>query len=148
MVKHYETYVMTNDEYCYSYLGDLVKKYVAEAGVQNGLVSVITAHTNCGILVTEPLPCIMSDLDVLLHKLVDDGAEYSHAHFLPTYGRTSANAYGHLRSILIGNNCMFPLVNGKLAMGDAQEIVLMEFDGPQSRKVFIDILGESCRDQE
>ena len=115
---------------------------MAEAGIQNGIVSVVTAHTNCGIIVTEPLSCILSDLDVLLHRLVNDDDEYSHAHFLPTYGRTSANAYGHLRSILVGNSTTLSLVNGKLCMGEAQEVVFMEFDGPQARKSFVDIIGE------
>jgi len=142
MVKHYETFVMTEDEYFTTYIGDIVKKYVADSKVTNGIVSVITAHTNCGIIVTEPLACILSDLDTLLHQLVDDDAEYSHAHFLNTYGRTSANAYGHLRSILVGNSTMVSLVNGKLAVGEAQEIVFMEFDGPQARKIYIDIIGE------
>ncbi len=142
MVKHYEFFVMTQDEYYTEYIGDKVKAYVAEAGIQNGIVSVVTAHTNCGIIVTEPLDCILSDLNVLLHRLVNDDDEYSHAHFLPTYGRTSANAYGHLRSILVGNSTMLSLVNGKLCMGEAQEVVFMEFDGPQTRKIFIDIIGE------
>lgn len=142
MVKHYEFFVTTKDEYDTAYIGDTVKKFIAESGVQNGIVSVVTAHTNCGIIVTEPLDCILSDLNVLLHKLVDDDAEYSHAHFLPTYGRTSANAYGHLRSILVGNSTTLSLVNGKACMGEAQEIVFMEFDGPQARKIFVDILGE------
>jgi len=142
MVKHYETYIMTEDEYYTTYIGDIVKELTARSGVTNGIVSVITAHTNCGIIVTEPLPCILSDLEVLLHQLVDDDAEYAHAHFLPTYGRTSANAYGHLRSILVGNSTTLSLNNGELAMGEAQEVVFMEFDGPQSRKIFIDIIGE------
>ena len=142
MVKHYEFFVMTQDEYYTEYIGDKVKTYVAEAGIQNGIVSVVTAHTNCGIIVTEPLSCILSDLDVLLHRLVNDDDEYSHAHFLPTYGRTSANAYGHLRSILVGNSTTLSLVNGKLCMGEAQEVVFMEFDGPQARKIFVDIIGE------
>jgi len=142
MVKHYETYIMTEDEYYTTYIGDIVKELTARSGVTNGIVSVITAHTNCGIVVTEPLPCILSDLEVLLHQLVDDDAEYAHAHFLPTYGRTSANAYGHLRSILVGNSTTLSLNNGELAMGEAQEVVFMEFDGPQSRKIFIDIIGE------
>jgi len=142
MVKHYETYVMTEDEYHTTYIGDMVKEFIEKSGVTNGIVSVVTAHTNCGIIVTEPLPCILSDLEVMLHQLVDDDGEYSHAHFLPTYGRTSANAYGHLRSILVGNSTTLSLVNGRLAMGEAQEIVFMEFDGPQSRKLFIDIIGE------
>ena len=133
---------MTQDEYYTEYIGDKVKAYVAEAGIRNGIVSVVTAHTNCGIIVTEPLSCILSDLDVLLHRLVNDDDEYSHAHFLPTYGRTSANAYGHLRSILVGNSTTLSLVNGKLCMGEAQEVVFMEFDGPQARKIFVDIIGE------
>lgn len=142
MVKHYEFFVNTKDEYYTEYIGDTVKGMIAESGIQNGVVSVVTAHTNCGIIVTEPLDCILSDLDTLMHKLVDDDAEYSHAHFLPTYGRTSANAYGHLRSILVGNSTMLSLVNGKACMGEAQEIVFMEFDGPQARKIFVDIIGE------
>ncbi|MCI8375182.1 MAG: YjbQ family protein [Lachnospiraceae bacterium] len=142
MVKHYEFFVMTQDEYDMEYIGDKVKEFAAESGIQNGIVSVVTAHTNCGIIVTEPLDCILSDLDVLLHRLVDDEDEYSHAHFLPTYGRTSANAYGHLRSILVGNSTVISLVNWKMIMGEAQEIVFMEFDGPQARKIFVDIIGE------
>lgn len=142
MVKHYEFFVPTQDEYYTEYIGDKIKAYVQEAGIQNGIVSVVTAHTNCGIIVTEPLDCILSDLNVLLHRVVKDDDEYSHAHFLPTYGRTSANAYGHLRSILVGNSTMLSLVNGKLCMGEAQEVVFMEFDGPQTRKIFVDIIGE------
>lgn len=142
MVKHYETIINTEDEYATTYIGDVVKRLVGESQIQNGIVTVVTAHTNCGITVTEPLPCIMSDLDVLLHKLVDDDAQYSHAHFLPTYGRTSANAYGHLRSILIGNHTILSLVDGNLIMGEAQEVVFMEFDGPQARKIYVDIVGD------
>lgn len=141
MVKHYETIVNTEDEYYTAYIGDIVKEFVADSGIENGIVTVVTAHTNCGITVTEPLPCILSDLNVLLHKLVDDDGDYSHAHFLPTYGRTSANAYGHLRSILVGNHTILSLVNGKVVMGEAQEVVFMEFDGPQARKIFIDVVG-------
>lgn len=142
MVKHYETVVNSQDEYDTAYIGDIIKKMVQESNMKNGIVTVVTAHTNCGITVTEPLDCILSDLDVLLHKLVDDDGEYSHAHFLPTYGRTSANAYGHLRSILIGNHTILSLVNGSLVMGEAQEVVFMEFDGPQARKIYVDIVGE------
>lgn len=142
MVKHYETVVNSQDEYDTAYIGDIIKKMVKTSNMKDGIVTVVTAHTNCGITVTEPLDCILSDLDVLLHKLVDDDGEYSHAHFLPTYGRTSANAYGHLRSILIGNHTILSLVNGSLVMGEAQEVVFMEFDGPQARKIYVDIVGE------
>ena len=142
MVKHFEFFVSTTDEYDTAYIGDIVKNYVAKSGVKNGLVSVITAHTSCGIIVTEPLDCILSDLKELLSNTIPEDANYSHAHFLHTYGRTSANSYGHLRSIFTGNHALVSLVDGELAVGAAQEIVFMEFDGPQQRKVYVDIIGE------
>lgn len=144
MVKHFETIVVSEDDYHATFIGERVKAFVQESGIQSGIVTVVTAHTNTGVIVTEPLPCILSDLEDLLRKLVDDDGEYAHAHFLPTYGRTSANATGHLRSILTGNSCIFPIQNGKMLMGAAQEIILIDFDGPQSRKVFVDVIGESC----
>ncbi len=142
MVKHYQFSVLTDDEYSYHYIGDRVKEYVKESGVTSGISQRWSHIPSCGIVVTEPLECIMDDFKVLLHKLVDNDAEYSHAHFLPTYGRTSANAYGHLRSFLTGNSCIFPIQNGNMVMGAAQEITLMEFDGPQERTVFVDVIGE------
>lgn len=142
MVKHYEIVVNSQDDYHVSFIGEQVKKFVEESGVTSGIVTTVTAHTNTGIVVTEPLECIISDMNDMLRNLVDDDGQYAHAHFLPTYGRTSANATGHLRSILMGNSCIFPIQNGKMLMGEAQEILLVEYDGPQARKVFIDIIGE------
>ena len=72
MVKHYQFSVLTDDEYSYHYIGDRVKEYVKESGVTSGIVTTVVAHTNCGIVVTEPLECIMDDFKVLLHKLVDN----------------------------------------------------------------------------
>ncbi len=142
MVEHYDVIILTDDEYDVKYIGEKVKEIVEKSKIKDGLISVITSHTSTGILVTEPLECIVSDLEVLLRELVKDDALYSHAHFLPTYGRTSANAPGHLRSILTGNSCMFPLRKGKMQMGAAQDILLMEFDGPQERRIFVEIVGE------
>lgn len=142
MVEHYDVIILTDDEYDVKYIGEKVKEIVEKSKIKDGLISVITSHTSTGILVTEPLECIVSDLEVLLRRLVKDDEEYAHAHFLPTYGRTSANAPGHLRSILTGNSCMFPLRKGKMQMGAAQDILLMEFDGPQERRIFVEIVGE------
>ncbi len=142
MTEHHEIYVLTDDDYDVKYIGEQVKATVANSKIQNGIVTIVTSHTSTGISVTEPLDCILSDLEVLMRKLVNDDEEYSHAHFLPTYGRTSANAPGHLRSILTGNSCIFPIQGKKMMMGAAQEILLMEFDGPQNRKIYIDIIGD------
>lgn len=121
---------------------DQVKAIVRESGITNGLVSVITAHTTTGILVNESLPCVETDLNDMLNRLVPLDAPYAHAHFLPTYGATSNNSQGHLKSALTGNHCLFPVIDGEVVCGGAQDIYLVEFDGPQLRRVFVEVMGE------
>lgn len=119
-----------------------VHEIVKNSGIRNGLVAVITAHTTTGILVNESLPCVETDLNDMFNNLVPLDAPYAHAHFLPTYGATSNNSQGHLKSALSGNHCLFPVIDGKIVCGGAQDIYLVEFDGPQLRKVFVEVMGE------
>lgn len=119
-----------------------VHTIVRESGVRNGFVAVITAHTTTGIIVNEALPCVEVDIHEMLEKQVPLDAPYAHAHFLPTYGATSNNSQGHLKSVLTGNHCMFPVLDGKIVCGGAQDIYLVEFDGPQYRRVFVEVMGE------
>ena len=101
MVKHYQFSVLTDDEYSYHYIGEQVKAYVKESGITSGIVTTVVAHTNCGIVVTEPLECIMDDFKVLLHKLVDDDAQYAHAR----EGGGSRNCSGSALHVPNGENC-------------------------------------------
>ncbi|MNI55048.1 hypothetical protein D3C73_1099750 [compost metagenome] len=119
-----------------------VHRIVAESGITNGLVAVITAHTTTGITINEPLECVETDILQRLEKLVPDDDKYIHAHFLPSYGATSNNSPGHLKSMLLGNNCMFPIQESRIVCGSAQHIYLVECDGPQTRKVYVQMMGE------
>lgn len=120
-----------------------VHKLVAESGIKNGLAFVLTAHTTTGIMVNEALPCVEKDISEMLEKVVPVDAPYVHAHFLPDYGATGNNSQGHLKSMLMGNHCAFPVIDGKIVCGGAQEIYLVDFDGPQRRTVYVEIMGEA-----
>jgi len=119
-----------------------VHDIVGESGICNGFVAVITAHTTTGIIVNEALPCVETDISDMLERTAPLEAPYAHAHFLATYGATSNNSQGHLKSVLTGNHCLFPVIDGKIVCGGAQEIYLVEFDGPQLRRVFVEVMGE------
>ena len=41
-----------------------------------------------------------------------------------------------------GNHCLFPVIDGEIVCGGAQDIYLAEFDGPQLRKVYVEVMGE------
>jgi len=119
-----------------------VQSEVEKSGINNGVVFVISAHTTTGITVNEWLECLQSDMMDLMHRLVPEDAHYAHARMLHSYGQTAGNPTGHLRSHLTGNHCIFPVMDGKIVRGSAQEIFFCEFDGAQSRTVYVQVIGE------
>lgn len=123
-------------------LTEQLRQVVSNSGIKNGLAAVITLHTTTGIGVNENVECLTSDIDQTLMRLVPEDFPYSHARILPSYGSTAGNPTGHIKSMLTGNSCLFPVMNGQLVMGEAQDVFLYEFDGPAVRTVTITVTGD------
>ncbi len=126
-----------------------VEQAVAASGVHNGLVLAMTAHTLSGLLVTEGIECLERDVLAHLERLAPKeppaGAfGYWHNRYLDYDGRLGFNAGDHLKSILGGVNCFFPIENGKVVRGSRQKVYFVEYDGPLARTVFIQVLGEAA----
>lgn len=49
---------------------------------------------------------------------------------------------GHLKAMLTGNHCHFPVIDGEMVRGGAQEIYFCEFDGPAHRTINVIIQEE------
>ena len=114
-----------------------VEEIVAQSGIQNGLVTVLTKHTTTGVTVNEALECLESDIETALSLFAPEDRPYSHARMLRDYGSTAGNPTGHLKAMLTGNHCHFIIQNGKLVRGGAQEIYFCEFDGPAQRNILV-----------
>ncbi|MEW4411952.1 secondary thiamine-phosphate synthase enzyme YjbQ [Clostridium sp. AN503] len=142
MVKVIENQVMTQKEFEMIRITDQVKEAVENSGVTNGMVAVITKHTTTGIMVNEALPCVEKDIELQLDRLVPNDYPYVHTHMLPTYGTCSGNAPGHLKSMLVGNHCIFPVIDGRMVTGGEQNIYFVEMDGLQIRKYLIEVIGD------
>ena len=118
-----------------------VEAIVAESGVKNGMVTVMTKHTTTGITVNEALECLESDIQVALSLFAPEDRPYSHARMLRDYGSTAGNPTGHLKALLTGNHCHFPIVDGEIVRGGAQEVYFCEYDGPASRNILVMVEG-------
>ena len=126
-----------------------VEQAVAASGVYNGLVLAMTAHTSSGLLVTEGIECLERDVLAHLERLApkeppEGTFGYWHNRYLDYDGRLGFNAGDHLKSILGGVNCFFPVENGKVVRGSRQKVYFVEYDGPLARTVFIQVLGEAA----
>ena len=116
---------------------DAVLRAVSESGVKNGMVTVMTKHTTTGITVNEALECLESDIANALALFAPEDRPYAHARMLRDYGSTAGNPTGHLKAMLVGNHCHFPIADGELVRGGAQDIYFCEFDGPARRSIMI-----------
>ncbi len=123
-------------------ISESVNQKVADSGIKNGVAYIITRHTTTGIMINEKLECLEDDILGQLSKLFPENGDYYHARFLDEYGAMAGNPTGHLKSMVSGNHCIFPVQDGRLLCGAAQEIYLAEFDGPQERTVSVVVMGE------
>lgn len=119
-----------------------VEQIVAESGVRNGMVTVMTKHTTTGITVNEALECLESDIQIALSLFAPEDRPYSHARMLKDYGSTAGNPTGHLKALLTGNHCHFLIQDGKIVKGGAQDVYFCEFDGPASRNILVMVEGQ------
>jgi len=90
-----------------------VERAVAQSVVSAGLVWVMTKHTSSGILVTEGLPCLESDVLDHLGSLAPDFGDYHHNRYLEIDGRVAFNAPAHLKSVLTGYFAYFPVAGAR-----------------------------------
>ena len=142
MIEIIPLHYMTDEYNQYLIITKDVEEAIQKSKIKNGMVTVETKHTTTGISVNEALECLESDIDVFLGRLVPEDAPYSHCHILRDYGSTGGNPTGHIKAMLTGNHCHFPLIDGKLVKGSAQDIWFCEYDGPSQRTVNVIIQGD------
>lgn len=112
-----------------------VKAFVEESGIKEGLCIIYVPHTTAAVFINEGAdPDVVRDIAYKLNQLVewDD----------PNYRHMEGNSAAHIKSAIIGNSRVIPIVDGKLVLGTWEAIFLAEFDGPRTRRVVVQIIEE------
>jgi secondary thiamine-phosphate synthase enzyme len=112
------------------------------SGLKNGMINVFTFHTTTAITINENDPMLEQDIARFIVKAVPEDASYGHHRFYRRDGRMAVNAYSHIRASLLGANVTIPLLAGEIMLGSRQNIYLVELDGPQTRGLAVQIMGE------
>jgi secondary thiamine-phosphate synthase enzyme len=114
-----------------------VASVVRTAGVERGLVTVFATGSTVAITTIEHEPGAVADIQELLERLIPQAGSYEHNRV-----NHDTNAHAHLRAAIIGPSETIPLVDGRLALGTWQQIVLLDFDNrPRSRTVTVQIVS-------
>jgi secondary thiamine-phosphate synthase enzyme len=100
-----------------------VARIVTAAGVDRGLANVFAVGATVAVTTMEYEPGGVSDLQRLLDRLIPAAGDYEHNRL-----NHDTNSHAHLRAALIGPSETIPVLEGRLALGVWQQIVLIDFD--------------------
>ncbi len=114
---------------------------VRQSGVEHGLVGVFVTGSTAAVTTMEHEPGGVQDLREALARLVPvarpEGGDYAH-----NVRNADDNAHSHLRASLVGPSETIPLVDGRLATGTWQQVVLIDFDDrPRERTVVVNVFS-------
>lgn len=120
-------------------LSEGLRRVVAAAAMDTGLVSVFVTGSTAAVTTMEFEPGGVEDLREALRRLVPaqrpGGGDYAH-----NLRNADDNAHSHLRASLIGPSLTVPLVDGRLGLGTWQQVVLLELDDrPRERAVTVQV---------
>ena len=111
-----------------------IKRILKESDVKEGLLTVYTCHATAAIIVNENYdPNICDDLLELLDKTIKQG--------IWRHDKVDGNGAAHLKASILGPSESIPIKNNELTLGTWQSIMLVDLDGPRTRKVIIQILS-------
>lgn len=139
MVKTHELSIKTKGNCDVINITDQVAAAVTQAGVNAGTVTVFNVGSTAGITTTEYEPGLANhDLKAAFEKIAPQNARYEHEE---TWH--DDNGHSHVRASLLGPSLSVPVIDGRLALGTWQQIILIDFDTrPRTRTVVCQMVGE------
>ena len=114
-----------------------VRGWVAESGIEDGLLTVFCRHTSASLTIQENAdPDVQRDLMTALDRLAPRNAGYVHNMEGPD------DMPSHIRTMLTGASLSIPVMDGGPALGTWQGIYLIEHrDAPHRREVILHLIG-------
>ena len=115
-----------------------VETAVRTSGVGTGAAILFIPGSTAALTTIEYEEGAISDLMKAIERLAPSDISYEHNN---RWG--DGNGYAHVRAALLGPSLHVPIVEGLLALGTWQQIVLLDFDNrPRKRQILVQMIGE------
>jgi secondary thiamine-phosphate synthase enzyme len=110
---------------------------VEKAGVREGQALAFVRGSTAAIAAMEFEPGGVRDLQAMLERLIPTQGDYEHNRL-----NHDTNSHAHQRATLLGPSEAVPVIDGRLALGTWQQVVLIDFDDrPRERTVVAVVLS-------
>jgi secondary thiamine-phosphate synthase enzyme len=113
-----------------------VRQAVRDAGLKSGACVVYCPHTTAAITIQENAdPDVVHDMLLWLNEHIPKE--------VPGFRHAEGNSDSHIKSSLVGSSATVIVENGDLILGTWQGIYFCEFDGPRTRTVMVQTIGNT-----
>jgi secondary thiamine-phosphate synthase enzyme len=112
-----------------------VRRSLQQRGLRQGVGVVYSPHTTAGITVNENCdPDVVHDILLWFERTIP--------HVQPGFRHGEGNSDSHIKTSLVGPSVHLIVADGELVLGRWQGVFLCEFDGPRTRTVHVQWVGE------
>lgn len=109
-----------------------VAEIVADSELEVGICNVYVPHATAAVVINENAdPNIGNDLLDALTKLIPEGVW--------RHDRIDNNGAAHIKAAILGPGETIPVRDGRLVLGTWQAIMLVDLDGPRTRRVIVTV---------
>jgi secondary thiamine-phosphate synthase enzyme len=115
-----------------------VEKIVKESRIRAGVVHIFALGSTAAVGTIEFEPGLRRDLPETLDRLMPPSRDYGHEQ---TWN--DGNGHSHLQATMLGPSLTVPVNQGRLILGNWQQIFHLECDiRPRERTVVVTVMGE------
>jgi len=114
-----------------------VQRVISGAGIDAGQALAFVRGSTAAITTMEHEPGGVHDLREMLERLIPTEGDYEHNRL-----NRDTNSHAHQRAAVIGSSEAVPVIDGHLALGTWQQLVLIDFDDrPRERTVLVQVIS-------
>ena len=123
--------VRTNSRVQFLDITPQVRAWLSGRKANSGVLTLFVPHTTAGITVNENAdPDVIGDMIMELDKVIPHEDGYRHG---------EGNSAAHIKSTVVGTSVQVLVEGGELVLGRWQGIFFAEFDGPRTRKLYLQL---------
>jgi secondary thiamine-phosphate synthase enzyme len=136
---HTETLTLISDGRFHAFnVTEDVRAAVRAAGIRAGVALVFYRHTTGAVMLVEHEAGMLLDLEEVLEQITPVARDYKHH-----LRGVDLNGAAHVRTALMNASVTVPVLDGDLAVGTYQDIVVLDMDPePRPRTVIVQVMGE------
>lgn len=113
-----------------------VMSVARESGIENGILVAQLPHATAMLVLNENESGVKQDILDKLDDFAPPQSGYKH-------DRIDDNAHSHIKAALTGSSKVLPIIDGRVTRGTWQSFLVIEQDGPRSRRTLaVLVMGE------